>query len=144
MPHPTRPPTRALSRALPRRRALCTNWKNPRYCGSSFCEMPRCGRSQERSSDQKPSMVLTCTSQNPSPPSSRGIFTIRVADRLMLIAPGWQPGIDVVFVGVDQRTGCNCLGDDRFDGCLLHIGQHGPDPTLILVANSDARSGGQL
>src|SRR4051812_19600354 len=28
--HATRPATRALSRALPRRRALCTNWKNPR------------------------------------------------------------------------------------------------------------------
>jgi hypothetical protein len=25
MPHPTKPPTRAPSRALPRRRALCTN-----------------------------------------------------------------------------------------------------------------------
>src|SRR3954453_3021818 len=32
---------------------------------------PGCGRSQERSRDQKPSMVLTCTSQNPSPSSSR-------------------------------------------------------------------------
>ena len=28
--HATRPATRALSRALPRRRALCTNWKKPR------------------------------------------------------------------------------------------------------------------
>src|SRR5689334_6738234 len=70
-PHPTKPETRAPSRALPRRRALCTNWKKPRYSGSFFCEMPRCGRSQERSSDQKPSMVLTCTSQKPSPSSSR-------------------------------------------------------------------------
>src|SRR3954454_14468134 len=59
MPHPTKPPTRALSRALPRWRALCTNWKKPRYSGSLSCEIPRCGRSQERSSDQKPSMVLT-------------------------------------------------------------------------------------
>src|SRR5829696_5359272 len=33
--------------------------------------MPRCGRSQERSSDQNPSMALTCTSQNPSPSSSQ-------------------------------------------------------------------------
>src|SRR4051812_5671327 len=28
--HATRPAIRALSRALPRRRALCTNWKKPR------------------------------------------------------------------------------------------------------------------
>src|SRR3982751_6538095 len=34
-------------------------------------EMPRWGRSQERSSDQKPSAVLTCTSQKLSPSSSR-------------------------------------------------------------------------
>src|SRR3954452_5818953 len=33
--------------------------------------MPRCGHSQERSSDQTPSIVLTCTSQEPSPSSSR-------------------------------------------------------------------------
>src|SRR5215210_2979827 len=56
--HATRPATRALSRALPRRRALCTNWKKPRERGSLSCDMPRCGRSQERSKDQNPSMVL--------------------------------------------------------------------------------------
>jgi hypothetical protein len=39
---------------------------------SSFsCEMPRCGRSQLRNSDQKPSIVFTWTSQKPSPSSSR-------------------------------------------------------------------------
>ncbi len=53
---------RAPKRALPHRRALCTNWKKPRSFGSLSCEMSRCGRSQERSSDQKPPMVLTCTS----------------------------------------------------------------------------------
>src|SRR5215217_4135508 len=69
--HATRAATRAPSRALPLRRALCTNWKKPRYEGSLSCEMPRCGRSHERSGDQKPSMVLTWTSQKPSPSSSR-------------------------------------------------------------------------
>ena len=39
--------------------------------GSFSCEMPRCGRNHERSRDQKPSSVLTWTSQNPSPSSSR-------------------------------------------------------------------------
>src|SRR5262249_11068190 len=28
------------SRALPRLRTLCTNWKNPRYNGSRSCEIP--------------------------------------------------------------------------------------------------------
>jgi hypothetical protein len=59
-------PTRAPRRALPRRRTLCTNSKNPRYGGNFSCEIPRCGRSQDRSSDQNASIVLTCTSQNPS------------------------------------------------------------------------------
>jgi len=39
--------------------------------GQLVFEMPRCGRNQERSSDQKHSRVLTCTSQKPSPSSSR-------------------------------------------------------------------------
>src|SRR4051794_33872806 len=30
LPHATKAATSAPSRALPRRRALCTNWKNPR------------------------------------------------------------------------------------------------------------------
>ena len=45
--------------------------KNPRYSGRLSWGIPRWGRSQERSSDQNPSSVLTCTSQNPSPSSSR-------------------------------------------------------------------------
>src|SRR3954454_1055770 len=57
--HTTRAATRAPRRALPRRRALCTNSKKPRYSGSFSCEIPRCGRSQERSRDHVPSIVLT-------------------------------------------------------------------------------------
>src|SRR3954470_18824120 len=41
--HMTRAATRAPRRALPRRRALCTNSKKPRYSGNFSCEMPRCG-----------------------------------------------------------------------------------------------------
>src|SRR3954453_7085000 len=69
--HMTKAATRAPRRALPRRRALCTNSKKPRYSGSFSCEMPRCGRSQERSKDHVPSIVLTWISQKPSPSSSR-------------------------------------------------------------------------
>ena len=67
----TRSSIKDPSRALPRLRTLCTNSKNPRYNGRRSCEIPRCGRSQLRRRDQKPSIVLTCTSQNPSPSSSR-------------------------------------------------------------------------
>ncbi len=59
------------NKALPRRRTLCTNSKKPKYNGSLSCEMPRCGRSHERNNDQNPSKVLTWTSGNPSPSSSR-------------------------------------------------------------------------
>ena len=54
-----RSPKRGWRSPLPRIRALCTNSKQPRYRGSFSWEIPRWGRSQERSSDQKPSMVLT-------------------------------------------------------------------------------------
>lgn len=62
---------RAVSKPFPRFRVLCTNSKKPKYSGNFSCEMPRCGLSQDRSKDQNPSIVLTCTSQNPSPSSSR-------------------------------------------------------------------------
>ena len=58
-------PGRATFRNLSRysgyveKRKLCTNGKKPKYSGSFSCERPRCGRNQERSKDQKPSIVLT-------------------------------------------------------------------------------------
>jgi hypothetical protein len=54
--------SRAPNNALPRRLTLCTNSKNPKYNGKLSCEMPRCGRSHDLNRDQKPSIVLTCTS----------------------------------------------------------------------------------
>jgi len=54
--------SKAPSNALPRRLTLCTNSKKPKYSGKWPCEISRCGRSHDRSSDQKPSIVLTCTS----------------------------------------------------------------------------------
>lgn len=59
------------SKPLPRFLTLWTNSKKLRYSGSLACDRPRCGRSQERSSDQKPSIVFEWTSQKPSPSSSR-------------------------------------------------------------------------
>ncbi len=49
---------RGLSRLLPQIRVLCTNSKKPRYKGSFSWEIPRWGHSQERNSDQNPSMVF--------------------------------------------------------------------------------------
>src|SRR3954471_23249209 len=128
--HATKAATRAPSKALPRRRALCTNWKKPRWSGSLSCEMPRCGRSQERSSDQNPSMVLTCTSQNPSPSSSRA-YSPRpwqpMADGLVPVAPSFQASVDAILVGVDEGICRDCGFDDRLDRDLLHVGQHAQD-----------------
>ena len=84
--HMTRAATRAPRRALPRRRALCTNSKKPRYSGSFSCEMPRCGRSQERSKDHVPSIVLTWISQKPSPSSSRA-YSPRAWQTVLLDSP---------------------------------------------------------
>ena len=63
---PRMPLMRPSRSALPLFLMLCTNSKKPRYSGSFSCEIPRCGLNQERNKDQKPSMVLTCTSQKPS------------------------------------------------------------------------------
>ena len=46
----------APSNALPRLRTLCTNSKKPKYSESFSWEIPRCGRSQLRKSDQLQSM----------------------------------------------------------------------------------------
>src|SRR3954452_9775500 len=52
------------------------------------------------------------------------VLPTSVADRLVLIAPGRQTGVDVVLIGVD--TGILGHGglDDRLDRLLLHVGQH--------------------
>src|SRR4051794_38169238 len=115
--------------------------------------MPRCGRSQKRSSDQKPSIVLTCTSQKPSP-SSSGVFAAPVADRFVLIPPGRQAGVDAILVGMDERAFGNRGRDDRLDRRLLHVGQHvqdylasaldqAEDGWLVLLQRAPARRAGQ-
>src|ERR1019366_6512712 len=53
-----------------------------------------------------------------------GIFARAVADALVLVAPAWQAGVDIVFIRVDPRS----LGDGRldlwFDRCLFNVLQH--------------------
>ena len=45
--------------------------KEPQVKRQFLLRNPLCGRSQDLNRDQKPSIVLTWTSQNPSPSSSR-------------------------------------------------------------------------
>ena len=53
-----------------------------------------------------------------------GIFPRRMIDRLMLIAPFFQAGVDVILVGVQPAARLNQLRHERLDGHLLNIGQH--------------------
>src|SRR5947209_558342 len=52
------------------------------------------------------------------------ILTAGMTHRLVAIAPRRQTGVDVVFVGVDQRAGCDRIRDDRLDRHLPHVRQH--------------------
>ena len=56
-----------------------------------------------------------------------GVLAASVADRLVLIAPGRQAGVDVVLVGVDEGALGDGGLDDRLDRRLLHVGQHAQD-----------------
>ena len=118
---------KAPSNALPRRRTLWTNSKKPRYSGNFSCEIPRCGRNHDLSSDQKPSIVLRWTSQNPSPSLIPGELSGRMADAVMLVAPLLQSVVDVVLVGVDHAARGDRGPDQRPDGRLLDVGQHADD-----------------
>src|SRR5919205_127362 len=55
------------------------------------------------------------------------ILTPGMADHFVLIAPGWQAGVDTILVGVDERAFGNGGLDDRLDRGLLHVGQHVQD-----------------
>src|SRR4051794_39675940 len=116
--------------------------------------MPRCGRSQERSKDQNPSMVLTVHLAKAIPVLVAGVFAAPVADRFVLIAPGGQAGVDTVLVGMDERALGNCGLDDRLDRGLLHVGHHvqdhlataldqAEDGWLVLLQRAPARRAGQ-
>src|SRR3954466_10775177 len=82
------------------------------------------------------------------------ILTPGMADRLVLIAPGGQAGVDAILVGVDERAlGYRGL-DDRLDRRLLHVGQHVQDYLtsaldqaengwLVLLQRAPARRTGQ-
>ena len=53
-----------------------------------------------------------------------GVLAMRVAYAVMFVALFGQPIVDVVFIGVDDRSGGNRPADQRTDGDLLYVGQH--------------------
>src|SRR5215213_1795911 len=56
-----------------------------------------------------------------------GVFALPMADRFVPVAPGWQAGVDLVLVGVDEAALGNGGRDDRLDRGLLHIGEQAQD-----------------
>jgi len=56
-----------------------------------------------------------------------GVFAAPMADRLVLVAPSRQAGVNAVLVGVDESALGHGRLDDRLDRGLLHVGQHVQD-----------------
>ncbi len=78
------------------------------------------------------------------------IFAAPMADRLVLVAPGWQARVDGILVGVDEGARGDGGGDNRLDRGLLHVGQHAQhdlaaaldqakDRRLVLLQRAAAR-----
>src|SRR5262249_48705065 len=69
-----------------------------------------------------------------------GVFALPMADRLMSISPFFQPVVDVVFVGVDERPRGDRRFDQRADRRLLAVLQHPDhDPAAALEHAEDRR-----
>src|SRR3954468_5071570 len=90
----------------------------------------------------------------PVPVLVAGVFAAPVTDRLVLVAPGWQAGVDTILVGVDEGALSNGGRDDRLDRDLLHVGQHAQhhlattldqaeNGWLVLLQRAPARRAGQ-
>jgi hypothetical protein len=67
------------------------------------------------------------------------IFTLRVIDRFVRVAPLRQPAIDIVLICVQLATRFHCTCNDRLNRCLLNIGQHLNDH--LAVALKQAKDG---
>ena len=69
-----------------------------------------------------------------------GEFTLSMAHHFMGIPLGFQPSVDVVFVGINERVRSNGLFDNRFNRFLLDVLQHlNPHVTLPLNHAQDRR-----
>src|SRR4051812_49493985 len=68
------------------------------------------------------------------------VLPASVADRLVLIAPGRQTGVDIVLISVDTGALGHDGLDDRLDRLLLHVGQHAqPHLPAVLDQTEDRR-----
>src|SRR5215213_8377076 len=71
-----------------------------------------------------------------------GVFAAPVANRLVLVAPGGQAGVDAILVGVDEGASSDDGRDDRLDRPLLHVGHHAQDHRT--TALDQAEDGGLI
>src|SRR5687767_2259124 len=68
-----------------------------------------------------------------------GVFTAGVAHGLVPVAPGFQAGVDVVLVRVDERPLGDRGLDHRPDRRLLHVGQHAHDHLTASLDQAEDR-----
>src|SRR3954468_9552748 len=68
-----------------------------------------------------------------------GILTPGMADRLVLIAPVLQAGVDAILVGVDEGALSDGARDDRLDRPLLHVGQPAQDHLTTALDQAENR-----
>jgi len=54
-----------------------------------------------------------------------GVFAAPMADRLVVIPPAFQPGVDAILVGVDQGARGDGTRDDRLDRLLPTLASMG-------------------
>src|SRR4051812_41886075 len=83
-------------------------------------------------------MVLACTSQKPSPSSSRA-YSPRAWQTVLLIAPVLQAGVDAILVGMDEGALSDGARDDRLDRPLLHVGQPAQDHLTTALDQAEDR-----
>ncbi len=67
------------------------------------------------------------------------ILSCRMINRLMLIPPGFQRRVDVVFIGKNQAPDSNGLLKNRLNRFLLHIRQHVQDDLAIALNHAQDR-----
>ncbi len=62
-----------------------------------------------------------------------------MTDRLVLVAPGGQAGVDAILVCVDEGARGDSGGDDRLDRGLPHVGQHVQDHLSAALDQAEDR-----
>ncbi len=130
---------RAPSRALPRRRASCTNWKKPSKIERQLVLRDAAVRAQP-GAQQRPKSFHGVDVDLAEPVLVLGVFAAGMADRFMPVAPGGQAGVDAILVRVDESTRGDGGRDDRLDRGLLHVGQRAQhDPATALDQAEDGR-----